>query len=77
MRSRAQGFPPHHTLHGFARTIGCPALQEKACWNSGRFATMPLIRYFPSECGSVMALARRFSGRSFSQAHWANPTKKR
>ena len=32
---------------------------------------MPFTRYFPGECGSVMALTRRFSGRSFSQAHCA------
>src|SRR5207245_1519456 len=53
------------------RTIRCPLLHEKAFANWGRLATMPLMRYLPGECGLVMALARRFFGRSFSQAHWA------
>ena len=44
---------------------------------SGMFDTMPLIRYFPGECGFVIAFARRFSGRWFSQAHCANPMKNR
>jgi len=41
------------------------------------FTTSPLTRYLPGECGSVMAFARRSSGRSFSHAHCAFPTKKR
>ena len=53
-----------HTLSaGFTR--GAPGLQEKAVANSGMFTTTPLMRYFAGECGSVMARARRSSGRSF------------
>src|SRR5450755_40166 len=37
----------YHTRHRFSRAMGCPALQLKACWNSGMFTTTPLIRYFP------------------------------
>ena len=28
----------------FALTIGCPALQENAFWNSGMFCSVPLTR---------------------------------
>ena len=58
-------------------TMGEPGLQPNAVPNSGMFTTTPLMRYFAGECGSVMARTRRSSGRSFSQAHCAKPTKKR
>src|ERR1051326_5586433 len=67
----------HQTRQAFGLTIGAPALHENAFWNSGMFTTTPLMRYLPGECGSVMACWRRLSGRSFSQAHCAKPTKKR
>src|SRR5438552_11670419 len=57
--------------------MGAPALHENARSNSGMFTTRPLTRYLPGECASVRALARRSSGRWFSQAHCAYPTKKR
>src|SRR5436190_4578722 len=69
--------PPHQTRHAFPFTIACPALQPNALANSGRSDTMPFTRYLPGECGLVMALTRRFSGRWFSQAHCAKPMKKR
>src|SRR5205814_860184 len=72
-----RSFGYHHTLQDFLLTIGRPALHAKARANSGRSATMPSIRYFPGECGLVMALTRRFSGRWFSQAHCAKPMKNR
>ncbi len=59
----------YHTRQRFSRTMGCPALQLKACWNSGMFTTRPFTRYLPGECSLVMAFTRRFSGRWFSQAH--------
>src|SRR5262249_37718434 len=61
----------YHTRQRFSRTMGWPALQPKACWNSGMFTIRPFTRYLPGECSLVMALARRFSGRSFSHAHCA------
>src|SRR6266566_7886028 len=68
----------HHTLHAFApRTIGLPSWQLNAFANSGMLATTPLTRYLSGECGLVTALTRRFSGRLFSQAHWAMPMKNR
>ena len=63
--------PSYQTRQRFAPTIGCPALQEKARSNSGMFTISPLTRYLPGEWGSVSALTRRFSGRSFSHAHCA------
>src|SRR5664280_2072674 len=56
---------------------GRPALALKASANSGILTTTPLIRYLPGECGLVTAIRRRFSGRLFSDAHCAKPTKKR
>ena len=67
----------YQTLQVGVCTIGCPALQLNAFWNSGIFDTTPLIRANPGECGFVTALTRRFSGRWFSQAHCAIPTKYR
>src|SRR5208282_3594087 len=68
----------HHQMrHRFSFTIAWPALHANAFSNSGIFTTRPLTRYLPGECGSVMAFMRRFSGRLFSQAHCAFPTKKR
>src|SRR5882762_433668 len=66
----AQAFP-----WGFV--IGAPALQEKALSNSGMLTTTPLTRYFAGECGFVSAHSRCCSGRVFSHAHCAKPTKKR
>src|ERR1035438_1610803 len=60
---------------GFARAA--LPLHLKASANSGIFTTTPLIRYLPGECGLVTAIRRRFSGRLFSDAHCAKPTKKR
>ncbi len=57
--------------------MGEPGLQPKAWPNSGMFTTTPLTRYLGGEWGSVMERARSSSGRSFSQAHCAKPTKKR
>src|SRR5215472_13292118 len=67
----------YQTLHAFALTMGCPALQLKAAANSGMLATIPLIRAKPGEWGSVTAWRRRLASRVFSQAHWAKPMKKR
>src|SRR5580658_10916879 len=67
----------HQTRQRFSFTIGWPDLHANAFSNSGRFTTRPLTRYLPGECGSVMAFTRRFSGRLFSHAHCAFPTKNR
>src|SRR5579871_604003 len=56
---------PHHTWQAFSLTIGCPALQPNAFWNSVEFETTPLTRYCPGECGSVIARTREFSGVTF------------
>src|SRR5579872_344593 len=48
----------HHTLHWLVRTIGVPALQENACWNSGMFEITLLTRYFGIECGFVNTAVR-------------------
>jgi hypothetical protein len=53
----------YQTLHAFFVTIGFPSPQLNARPNCGRFTTTPLIRYLLGECGLVIALARRFSGR--------------
>ena len=39
----------HHTRQAFSRTMGWPALQLNAFWNSGMFSTTPVTRYFPGE----------------------------
>jgi hypothetical protein len=44
----------------FSFTIGWLGLHANAFSNSGRFTTMPLTRYLPGECGSVMAFTRRW-----------------
>ena len=38
------GEVPYQTRQAFSRTIASPALQPKACWNSGMFATTPFTR---------------------------------
>ena len=48
----------HHTRQAFSATIGCPALQPNAFWNSGMFETTPLTRNLPGECGSIAARMR-------------------
>ena len=68
---------PYHTLHGFALTIGWPALHENACSNSGMFTITPLMRSLDGECGFVIAHWRNCSGRSLEQSHCAKPMKKR
>src|SRR3546814_12662749 len=67
----------HHTLHRCSFTIGCPALQPNAAWNSGMFGIRPLTRYLAGEWGLVRALARNCSGRTLLQAHCALPMTKR
>src|SRR5436305_8622232 len=67
----------HQILQIFLFTIGALSPHLKAFLNSGRFETTPLMRYLPGECGLVIAFTRRFSGRSFSQAHCARPMKNR
>src|SRR5271168_1401751 len=71
-----RGYQTWQTFSG-GLTMGWPGLQAKAAANSGMFTTTPLMRYLPGECGSVTACTRSFSGRVFSQAHCAKPTKKR
>ena len=46
----------YQTRQAFWLTIGCPALQENAFWNSGMFCTTPLTRNLGGECGSVCDL---------------------
>ena len=41
----------YQTLQVGVCTIGWPALQPKAFWNSGMFDTTPLMRAKPGECG--------------------------
>ena len=78
MLTKAGGYPPHlPDFAGIYPDHRLPGLAPEGLLKLRHVATTPLMRYFPGECGSVMALARKFSGRSFSHAHWAKPTKKR
>jgi hypothetical protein len=54
----------YQTLQRFSRTMGLPALQANAFWNSGMLDTTPLVRYLGGEWGSTVARRRRTSGRS-------------
>jgi len=47
--ARAYILLPHHTRQAFSLTMGWPALQLNAFWNSGMFCTTPSTRYFPYE----------------------------
>ena len=72
-------------VHAVARFVEKPDLANAErmlaaggfYWNSGMFATTPLMRYSFGEWGFVTALTLLFSGRSSPQAHCAMPTKKR
>ena len=66
-------FRAHHTRQALALTIGWPALQEYAFWNSDMFCTVPFTRKRPGECGSVMARWRASCGDMFSHQTCANP----
>jgi hypothetical protein len=63
--SELRSYQISHFLSG-GRTIGSPALHEKAFWNSGMFDSTPLTRYLFDEWGLVAALSRSASGRAFS-----------
>jgi hypothetical protein len=39
----------YHTRQALALTIGCPAWQENAFWNSGMFSTTPFTRNLGGE----------------------------
>ena len=39
-----EGRRVYHTRQAFSLTIGWPALQEKAFWNSGMFCSVPSTR---------------------------------
>src|SRR5258707_381031 len=67
----------YQTLHGLVLTIFCPALQLKALAKSALFCRVPLVRYCPGECGSVLASCRELSGVEFWHHTWAKPRKKR
>ena len=49
----------YQTRQALARTIFCPDLQLKACWNSDMFETTLLIRKTGRECGSVVTTTLR------------------
>src|SRR5205085_179337 len=68
---------PHHTRHGVALTIFCPALQLKARAKSSLFCSVPFTRYSPGECGSVLVRTRRLSGVRFSHHTCAKLRKNR
>ena len=57
---------PHQTRQALARTIFWPALQPKACWNSGMFEITLLMRKTGRECGSVVTIRRAISGRTLA-----------
>ena len=59
-------WPPYHTRQAFSETIGCPALQPKACWKAAEFCTAPFTRQRPGECGSVSTRLRA----SWSVTFW-------
>src|SRR5207249_272787 len=65
----------YQTLHAWTETIGSPAWQPKACWNSFMFCTTPLVRNWPGECGSVMARTRELASVAFSHQTCAKPRK--
>src|SRR5258708_34025871 len=67
----------YQTRHGLALTIFCPALQLKALAKSALFCRVPLVRYCPGECGSVLANCRELSGWEFWHHTWAKPRRKR
>jgi len=60
----------HQTRQRFSRTMGAPALQANAFWNSGILETTPLARYLAGECGSTVARSRCTSGRSALHQLW-------
>ena len=59
----------HQTRHTSSLYRGLPAVQAKACRNSGMLMTRPFTRYLFGECGSVIADSLSSSGRVFSHAH--------
>ena len=63
---RFTSFSNYQTRQAFSRTIGCPALQPKAFWNSGELLTTPFVRNSPGECESVAASSRK----DWSVAFW-------
>src|SRR5690242_16234153 len=67
----------YQTRQAFSLTIGWPAWQPHAFWNSGMFCATPFTRNFPGECGSTLTNMREYSGRLFSHHTRAKPRKKR
>jgi hypothetical protein len=56
----------YQTRQALARTIFCPALQPKACWNSDMFDITLSMRKMGRECGSVVTTMRAISGRTLA-----------
>ena len=56
----------YQTRQALALTIFCPALQPKACWNSGMLEITLSMRKTGMECGSVVTIRRAISGRTFA-----------
>src|SRR6266700_7852502 len=67
----------YQTWQALALTIFWPGLQAKALAKSALFWSVPLARYSPGECGSVLASRRELSGVEFWHQTWAKPIKKR
>ena len=67
----------HQIAQSSERTIGSPALQEKAFANSGRLEGAPIARNRSSGCGFVLVSSRANSGRSLVAQTWAQARKKR
>jgi len=67
------GAPPsaaHHARQALAETMGWPAWQEKAFWNSGIFRSTPFTRALAGEWGFVYTCRRSASGLWFSHQIW-------
>src|ERR1700759_1450805 len=67
----------YQTWQAFWLTIFWPGLQPKALAKSELFCNVPLVRYSPGECGSVLASSNELSGVEFWHHTWAKPRKKR
>src|SRR3954462_1485663 len=71
------GFYQTRQMSFFSFTIGEPALQLNASPNSGIFVSGAFVRYFGGECGSVTAITRSNSSRSFVHHCCALPINQR
>src|SRR5262249_56980307 len=65
--------PRYQTWQAFLATMGWPALQPQAFWNSGMLETTPFTRYLSGECSLVWAMRRVNWSVMFSHQIWPHP----